>query len=459
MRLSIPTPIQPIILAAGKGTRMKSDLPKVLMEVAKKPMLGHVLDATQELSTLPPIVITGFGSEDVRKRYPNCQFVEQKEQLGTGHAVQMASEALDALPSETLILVLYGDVPLTQPETLSAVIEAALEGFGLLTVELRDPTGYGRIVRDSEGKVTSIVEQKDASEDQLRINEVNTGILAARAQDLNRWVGQLSNNNAQGEFYLTDIIAMAVSEGIRVNTALPNSESEVLGANDRIQLAQLERAYQQMQANKLMAQGVTLADPNRIEIRGSLNIGSGTFIDVNSIFEGDVILGQNVIIETNCVVRDSKIGNGCHIKAFSHIEKTSIGNQVEVGPYARLREGTELADHSKIGNFVETKKASIGKGSKVNHLSYVGDTEMGENTNIGAGSITCNYDGANKHKTKIGDNVFVGSNTALVAPVELKDGSTVGAGSTISKDVDEMNLALTRSKQNHIKNWKRPGKG
>lgn len=434
---------------------MKSSLPKVLLEIGKKPMLGHVLDAVKKLDTLPPILVTGFGSEEVKKRYPDCVHVEQTEQLGTGHAVQMAS---DALPQDSLVLILYGDVPLTKTETLAAVIEASKDGFGLLTVTLDNPSGYGRIVRDLSGKVESITEHKDASAEVLNIREVNTGILAAKASDISRWVNQLSNDNAQGEYYLTDIIEMAVSEGISVTTAQPQQEYEVMGANDRIQLAELERNYQRQQAENLMKAGVTLLDPSRLDIRGVLDAGDNVCIDVNCIFEGDVALGNNVRIEANCVIRDTKIGDESHIKAFSHIEKTSIGNQVEVGPYARLREGTELADNSKIGNFVETKKASIGAGSKVNHLSYVGDTEMGENTNIGAGTITCNYDGANKHKTKIGDNVFVGSNTALVAPVELKDGSTVGAGSTISKDVDEKSLALTRSKQSQIKNWDRPKK-
>ena len=434
---------------------MQSSLPKVLLEVAKKPMLGHVLEATNNLNALPAIVVTGFGSDQVKARYPDCIFVEQTEQLGTGHAVQIAASSL---PTDSVVLILYGDVPLIQPETLQAVLHAAQGGFGLLTVTLDDPTGYGRIVRDSSGNVESIIEQKDASEAQRAIKEVNTGILAAKASDLTRWVGQLDNNNAQGEYYLTDIIAMAAGEGIKIQTASPSNQAEVMGANDRVQLAQLERAYQMHQAEQLMRDGVTLMDPNRIDIRGSVSTGTGVNIDVNCVFEGDVQLGNQVTIEANCVIRDSIIGDNSHIKAFSHMEKTNIGQAVEIGPYARLREGTELADNSKIGNFVETKKTKVGKGSKINHLSYVGDTEMGENTNIGAGTITCNYDGANKHKTKIGDNVFVGSNSALVAPVELKKGSTIGAGSTITKDVEEDTLALTRSKQSQIKYWKRPTK-
>lgn len=453
MSQSTQSPIQPLILAAGKGTRMKSSLPKVLLEIAKKPMLGHVLFAAAKLNTLPPIVVTGFGSDQVKNRFPDCTFVEQTEQLGTGHAVQIATHAL---PQDSLVLVLYGDVPLIQPETLSAVIEAAIDGFGLLTVKLDDPSGYGRIVRDASGQVQSIVEHKDASSEILEIKEVNTGILAAKASDLTRWVDRLSNDNAQGEYYLTDIIAMAVSEGVAIKTASPQTESEVMGANDRVQLAQLERSFQTMQANRLMSDGTTLIDPSRIDIRGELTTGLNVSIDVNCVFEGTVTLGDNVVVEANCVIRDSNIGDGSHIKAFSHIEKTQIGQSVEVGPYARLREGTELADGSKIGNFVETKKTKLGKGSKINHLSYAGDAEIGENTNIGAGTITCNYDGVNKHQTKIGNDVFVGSNTALVAPVELKDGSTVGAGSTITKDVDEGALALSRAKQSQNRKWQRP---
>ena len=448
--------VQPLILAAGKGTRMKSDLPKVLLQIAGKPMLGHVLDAAKELDTLAPIVVAGFGSDQVKKRFPDCKFVEQSEQLGTGHAVQIAS---DAIPTDSLVLVLYGDVPLIQAETLKSVVEAACNGkLGLLTADLQDSTGYGRIVRNSDGAVTSIIEHKDASAEQLAIKEINTGILAASAENLLKWVSQLSNNNAQGEYYLTDIIAMAVAEGVVIETAQPSNLTEIEGANDRTQLAELERAYQLRLATELMRSGTSLADPSRIDVRGTLTVGRNSSIDVNCIFEGEVVLGDNITIEANCLIRNSEIGNGSHIKAFSHIEKTLIGQQVEVGPYARLREGTELADNSKIGNFVETKKTKVGKGSKINHLSYVGDTEMGENTNIGAGTITCNYDGVNKHKTKIGDRVFVGSNSAIVAPVEIKDGSTVGAGSTITKDVEKDTLALSRAKQSRVKDWKRPTK-
>ena len=451
------SPIQPLILAAGKGTRMKSDLPKILLEIAGKPMLGHVLDAASQLaSDLTSIVVTGFGSDQIQKAFPNCAFVAQTEQLGTGHAVQIAT---DKLPEDSLVLVLYGDVPLIRAATLEAVIDAAVSsGFGLLTTHLEDPAGYGRIVRDADGKVAFIVEHKDASPDQHKITEVNTGILATSASNITRWVHQLSNNNAQGEYYLTDIIAMAVAEGVSVKTAHPSDQFEVLGANDRIQLAELERFYQNRLAKDLMAAGVTLMDPSRIDIRGSLSVGTGVEIDVNSIFEGQVTLGDNVCIEANCIIRNAHIGDGSQIKAFTHIEGATIANNVTVGPYARLREGSELAHSSKVGNFVEIKKTKLGEGSKINHLSYVGDSVIGKNTNIGAGTITCNYDGVNKHQTIIGNSVFVGSNTAIVAPVKLADGSTIGAGSTITKDVDKETLALTRSKQSQIKNWKRPPK-
>ena len=447
--------LQPIILAAGKGTRMQSPLPKVLLPIANKPMLGHVLSALSELQTLNPIIVCGYKSKEVISAYPECQFVEQKEQLGTGHAVKVACPSIT---KGSTTLILYGDVPLIRPETLSSVINAANQGLGLLTVNLENPKGYGRIVRNQSGKVVSIVEEKDASPEESAITEVNTGILAVNSEQLSKWVDQLSNDNAQGEYYLTDIIAMAVADGVEIFTTHPGDPQEVMGANDRIQLAELERALQLRLANELMQSGAQLADPSRIDIRGKLVIGSEVSIDINNVFEGEVTLGSNVVIEPNCIIRNSVIGDNTQIKAFSHIDGATIGESVSVGPYARLREGTELANQSKIGNFVETKKAKIGKGSKINHLSYAGDTEIGENSNIGAGTITCNYDGANKSKTEIGDNVFVGSNSALVAPVKLKDGSTVGAGSTITKDIEAGNLGLTRSKQTEIKGWKRPAK-
>lgn len=437
---------------------MKSSVPKVLLELSGKPLLGHVLDSVSNLGddVLQPLVVTGFGGNLVKDRYPHCKFVDQREQLGTGHAVQIASTAIDR---NAIVLVLYGDVPLTKVETLLTVVKtASMDNLGLLTANLENTRRYGRIVRNEDGAVISIVEHQDASPEELKIREINSGILAVKGKYLLDWAARLSNKNVQGEYYLTDIIEMAVADGIAINTTTTDDPLEIEGVNDRAQLAELERALQLLQAGELMADGVSIADPARIDIRGTLGAGFSVSIDVNTVFEGRVVLGDNVKIEANCIIRDTVIGNGSHIKAFSHIENTKIGEGVEIGPYARLREGTELADQSKIGNFVETKKTRLGEGSKINHLSYAGDSEIGKNTNIGAGTITCNYDGASKHKTQIGDDVFVGSNSALVAPVKLKDGATIGAGSTISRDVSEESLALTRSKQTEIKGWKRPVK-
>ena len=448
--------IQPIILAAGKGTRMKSPLPKVLMPVGGKPMLAHVVETLKNLKTAPPLIVVGYNSDAVRTALPDQKYIEQTQQLGTGHAVAVCADQLDA---RDVVLVLYGDVPLITAPTLQAVLDACADsGLGLLTTHLANPAGYGRIVRGANGAVEAIVEQKDAAAEQLAITEVNTGILAAWGSDLQRWVAALGNANAQGEYYLTDIIAMAVKEGVNVQAVHPSGPWEVAGANDRVQLAELERMYQRSLADNLMRDGVTLLDPNRLDIRGQLTVGSEVQIDANVIFEGQVSLADGVIIEANCLIKDSNIGPNTRIRAFSHLEGATIGQDVVVGPYARLREGTQLADNSKIGNFVETKKSHIGKGSKVNHLSYIGDTQMGAGVNVGAGTITCNYDGVNKATTTIGDDVFVGSNTALVAPVTLADGSTIGAGSTITKDVAEKELALTRAKQAAIPNWKRPTK-
>ena len=448
--------IQPLILAAGKGTRMKSPLPKVLMPIGGKPMLAHVVQTLETMQTAPPIIVVGYESDAVRSALPKQNYIEQTEQLGTGHAVSVCANQLDA---KDVVLVLYGDVPLITAPTLQAVLDAcANSGLGLLTTHLSDPTGYGRIVRGANGSVQAIVEHKDASPEQKAITEVNTGILAAWGSDLQRWVAELSNANAQGEYYLTDVIAMAVAEGVNVEAVHPANNREVAGANDRVQLAELERLYQCGLAEQLMHSGVSLADPARLDIRGQLTAGDNVQIDANVIFEGQVELADGVVIEANCIIKNSTIGPNSHIRAFSHIEGTDIGANVAVGPYARLREGTELADNAKVGNFVETKKARVGKGSKINHLSYVGDAELGKNVNVGAGTITCNYDGANKHQTTIEDEVFIGSNSALVAPVTIGIGATVGAGSTISKNVKENELALTRSKQTAVDNWKRPAK-
>ncbi len=446
-----------VILAAGKGTRMKSKLPKVLHRLADRPLVEHVVDAARSIGAGQTIVVYGHGGEAVPSTlaHLDVEWVEQKEQLGTGHAVE---QALPAIDDDRMVLVLYGDVPLTRPETLERLLEVAgPETVGLLTVTLDDPTGYGRIVRE-DGKVVAIVEHKDATPEQLAINEVNTGILAAPARLLRRWLGQLENDNAQGEFYLTDIIAMAVAEGLTVETAAPEEEAEVLGVNNKAQLAELERHYQRRIASELMMEGVTLRDPARIDVRGSLRCGRDVEIDVNVLFEGEVVVGDDVTIGPNCVIRDSRIEDGATILANSVIEEARVGAGSRVGPFARLRPGTELKGGNHVGNFVEIKKAVIGRGSKVNHLTYVGDARVGERVNIGAGTITCNYDGANKHLTEIGDDVFVGSSTQLVAPVKVGDGATIGAGSTITREVSPGVLALSRAKQVEIKGWKRPQK-
>ena len=447
-----------VILAAGKGTRMQSELPKVLHPIAGKPLVEHVIQTAAPLTDQPLNIIVGHGAEAVSaamQNYPT-EFIAQEQQLGTGHAVQ---QALHRFRDEAIVLILYGDVPLIQDSTLSSLIELASDNsLGLLTVTLKDSTGYGRIVRNSSGVVEAIVEQKDATDEQLAIKEVNTGIMAVSTKHLKQWLPTLSNNNAQGEYYLTDIIAMACSEDVKVKTQQPKEEWEVLGVNDRRQQAQLERIYQQNQAEQLMLAGVTLTDPARFDCRGDISVGRDVTIDINCIFEGQVSIGNGVSIGANCIVRNAVIGDDCDIKDNSIIEDSKLEAACTVGPFARLRPGTQLAANAKIGNFVETKKALIGKGSKVNHLSYVGDAILGEDVNIGAGTITCNYDGVNKHQTQIQDRVFVGSNTALVAPVTLESGVTVAAGSTINRSVKEDKLVIARSSQKTVSGWKRPEK-
>lgn len=447
-----------LVLAAGKGTRMRSDLPKVLHPIGGKALVQHVVDTARKVGGEQILLIVGHGAEKVEEKMAasDVKFVLQAQQLGTGHAVQ---QALPLLRGDAIVLILYGDVPLTRAETLQKLIAGVNEKqMGLLTVNMPDPTGYGRIVRDNSGAVVAIVEHKDANDEQRKIAEINTGIMAVKAVQLQKWLPQLNNNNAQGEFYLTDVIAMAKADGITIHVEQPNAVEEVEGINNRQQQAALERFYQQQKANELMVEGVTLLDPSRIDIRGNLHVGRDVVIDVNCIFEGEVVLGDGVVIEANSIIINSKIGNNSHIKAFSHIEDSSLADHCEIGPYARLRPGTNLAEAVKIGNFVETKKAVIAKGSKVNHLSYIGDTIIGSDVNVGAGTITCNYDGVNKFKTEIGDNVFIGSNTALIAPVKIGDGSTVGAGSVITKDVEAAELAIARSKQQNIQGWLRPAK-
>lgn len=447
-----------VILAAGQGSRMKSSLPKVLHTVGGKPMLQHVIDNAQTLSNSQVHVVIGHGAEKVKEILSDqsVEFALQAEQLGTGHAV---AQAMPCVSDNGVVLVLYGDVPLTRSETMAELVKIAERGqFGLLTVNLQDPTGYGRIVRSDSGDVVAIVEQKDASEAELAITEVNTGILALPSSLLKAWIPQLSSNNAQGEYYLTDIIAMAAEQGVQIQAIQPATEQEVQGVNNRMQQAELERWYQLGQAERLMLEGVSLADPARIDIRGEVTVGHDVSIDINVIMEGKVSIGDNVTIEANCIIKDSIIGSGTHIKANSMLEKAVVAENCDIGPFARLRPGSYLANNAKVGNFVETKKVTIGEGSKVNHLSYIGDAEVGVGVNVGAGTITCNYDGVNKSITEIGDGAFIGSNSALVAPVKIGAGATVGAGSTITKEVAAEQLAVTRAKQINLNNWQRPVK-
>jgi len=445
-----------VVLAAGKGTRMKSSLPKVLHKLAGKTMLNHVLDTASYLPAAKLTVVTGHGSEQVRASVVNhrVNWAEQTEQLGTGHAV---AQAVDHIADDGKVLVLYGDVPLIKQQTLDSMLALVSAGsMALLTVKLADPKGYGRIVRDKAGVVTAIAEHKDATAEQHQINEVNTGVMALNSSDLKTWLPMIGNNNTQGEYYLTDLIEIAKSQGRVVNTHFPTCEQEVEGINDRVQLSKLERFYQGQVAEELMRSGATLADPSRIDCRGNIEIGTDLFIDINCVFEGNVQLGSNVVIGPNCVISDSTIGDNTEIKANTILENVVIGELAAIGPFARLRPGTELADGVKIGNFVETKKAKLGLGSKVSHLSYIGDAELGKDVNIGAGTITCNYDGVNKFKTEIGDNAFIGSNSSLVAPVNIGEGATVGAGSVINQSVPDNQLGVTRAKQRNLSNWSRP---
>ena len=448
-----------IVLAAGQGKRMYSDLPKVLHHVGGQAMLAHVLQAVQVLKADQSIVVYGHGGErvhDVFQDQSGLDWVEQTERLGTGHAV---AQTFPLLAGDSIVLVLYGDVPLIQPSTLEPLIASAERGaLGLLTAVLDDPSGYGRILRDDADRVRRIVEHKDASPEQKNIREINTGILAVAADKLRDWVGQLRNDNAQGEYYLTDIIEFAVRDGVPVEAYSAIDPMEIQGINNRLQLAEVERYYQRRLAEALMLQGVTLCDPKRVDIRGTLHAGRDVCIDLNVVFEGEVTLGDGVYIEPNCVIRNARIGSGCVIHANCVLDSVELAEQVEIGPFARLRPGTQLAAKAKIGNFVETKNARFGEGSKANHLSYIGDTELGRAVNIGAGTITCNYDGANKHKTVIEDEVFIGSNTALVAPITIGQGATVGAGATLNKNVPPQHLAITRSPAKHVPGWQRPKK-
>lgn len=445
-----------VILAAGKGTRMYSDKPKVLHALAGKPLVQHVLDCAISLQPQQVCVVYGHGGDAVPQAMQQygARFVIQEPQLGTGHAVQQAMPHLD---DASRTLVLYGDVPLIQNNTLRRMQQAG-EGLVLLTVNLDHPTGYGRIVRDAQGNVQCIVEEKDAAPEQRKIREVNTGILLAPTGKLRAWLSRLGNNNAQGEYYLTDIVAMAVQQGVAVHAVQPAHHWEVEGVNDKAQLARLDRVWQQDVAARLMAQGVTLIDPARIDVRGELVCGRDVEIDVGCIFEGKVALGDGVKVGAYSIIRNATIGQGTQIAPYSHIEESEAGVNCRIGPYARLRPGTKLADDAHVGNFVEIKNSEIGKGSKVNHLSYIGDSAVGSRVNIGAGTITCNYDGADKHRTVIGDDVFIGSDTQLVAPVTVGAGATIGAGSTITRDAPPQALTLSRTRQTTLEGWKRPTK-
>ncbi|MCS6785973.1 MAG: bifunctional UDP-N-acetylglucosamine diphosphorylase/glucosamine-1-phosphate N-acetyltransferase GlmU [Thiobacillaceae bacterium] len=451
-------PLAIVILAAGRGTRMKSDLPKVLHPLAGRPLIQHVLAAADSLGPERICVVYGHGGETLPQaiRRPDLLWVRQEPQLGTGHAVQQAAPHLR---EDAVVLILYGDVPLIRAETLQEMVLIAREGaIALLTVRLDNPAGYGRIVRNGRGEIERIVEHKDASPEELAIDEVNTGILCLPAAKLKRWLADLSNDNAQGEYYLTDVIGMAAREGERILPCHPASVWEVLGVNSRQQLAELERMHQRNLAEALMAQGVTLIDPARIDVRGSLQCGRDVLIDVGCIFEGRVVLGDNVKVGAYSVLKDVEVAHGAEVLAFCHIEGARIGPQARVGPYARIRPGTELDAEVQIGNFVEIKNSQVGFNSKINHLSYVGDAYVGRKVNIGAGTITCNYDGANKHRTVIEDEAFIGSDSQLVAPVTVGRGATLGAGTTLTRDAPPGELTLSRVRQFTIPGWQRPKK-
>jgi bifunctional UDP-N-acetylglucosamine pyrophosphorylase/glucosamine-1-phosphate N-acetyltransferase len=452
------TPLQVVILAAGKGKRMRSDLPKVLHPLAGRPLLAHVLAAARALSPRRLCVVVGHGGDVVRERLAGeeAAWVEQSPQLGTGHAVQQAMPALE--PGGT-VLVLYGDVPLISSATLAGLVDAAAGGrLALLTQVLDDPTGYGRIVKDASGAVRRIVEEKDADAEERAIREVNTGILAASRERLDAWLARLRNDNAQGEYYLTDIVAAAVGDGVPIAVRHPSAAYECLGVNSKAELAALERQYQMNHAKRLLEAGVTLADPARVDVRGDLECGRDVSIDINCIFEGRVVLGDGVRLGASCILRDVVVGAGTEIRPFSIVEEAAIGANARIGPFARIRPGTDLAADVHVGNFVEVKASRLGRGSKANHLAYVGDSTVGSDVNIGAGTITCNYDGAVKHRTVIEDDVHIGSDVQLIAPVTIGRGATIAAGATITDDVPPGGLTLTQKKQVTKPDWQRPRK-
>lgn len=447
-----------VILAAGKGTRMYSDTPKVLHELAGLSLVEHVINTAEQLEPENITLVIGHQAERIQESlsHRSLQFALQQEQKGTAHAVE---QALPGLNEQSMVLVLYGDVPLIRKDSLKSLLEmSGKNAMAVLTCVVADPSGLGRIIRDAGGNISAIVEEKDASAEQKQISEINTGIMAFPAMKLKQWLPQIKANNAQKEFYLTDIIKLAISDGCKVNTVSCADEAEASGINNMLQLAALERHFQKEQNDSFLLKGLKLHDPARFDCRGALSFEQDVQIDINVIIEGTVKIGKGCRIGPNCLLKNCEIQAGSVIEANCVIEDARIGKSCSIGPFARIRPGTILADEAKIGNFVETKKALIGKGSKVNHLSYIGDTEMGDGVNIGAGTITCNYDGVNKFKTIIGDHVFIGSNTALVAPVTVADGATIGAGSTITRDVESKQLALSRSKQSNIDGWQRPQK-
>ena len=450
--------LEVIVLAAGRGTRMRSVLPKVLHPVGNKPMVSHVIETARELNAAKIHVVVGHGGDAVSDviAADDVSTYSQLKQLGTGHATLTAAPFCG---SESTVLVLFGDVPLLSSDVLVDVVRAASSGNPvLLAAKLDDPTGYGRVVRNAAGEFAKVVEHKDSTATEREIGEINTGVLAARGADLLGWLKRVSNDNAQGEYYLPDVLGLAIEDDAVVNVVVTDRADDILGVNDRIQLEQIERSFQRKQARALMAAGVHVADSGRLDGRGSLSCSEDVFIDVNVLIEGDVVIGRGAIIEANCVLKDCVIGEDAHVRAFTHIEGASVGQTCQVGPYARLRPGANLGVGAKVGNFVEVKNSRFGDGAKANHLAYVGDASVGAGSNIGAGTITCNYDGANKHRTELGDHVFIGSNSTLVAPIQIEDNGFVAAGSTITSKVGSSQLAVGRAKQRNIEGWSRPEK-